>query len=130
MTWQNIERKVWRMWKDNYTLSRMARELSQLTMWSEYLSLCFIVDYLHNKRGVGFSRKQLRYAFRKLPEDEIPKEERGGAWTWLLHEGGYENRRGKKSSQGDVKNTPMLSPFNSKTLQNQRNEVKVYQTSP
>lgn len=126
MTWQNLERKVWRMWKDKYTLSRMARELSRLTMWSQYLSMCFIVDYLHNKKGIGFSRKQLRYAFGKLPKDEIPPEERAGAWAWLLHEGGYENRRGKKSSQRGKGNTPMLSSLNPKTAVSEGKEVKAY----
>ena len=114
------------MWKDNYTLSRMARELSRLTMWSQYLSLCFIVDYLHNKRGIGFSRKQLRYAFGKLPKDEIPPEERAGAWAWLLYEGGYKNMRGKKSSQREKENTPMLSPIGHKMPVNERKEVKAY----
>ena len=129
MTWENLERKVWRMWRDNYTLPRMMRELSRLTLWSEYLSLCFIVDYLHNRKGIGFSRKQLRYAFRNLPKDEIDPEDRGGAWAWLLSLGGYENRRGKKSSLKDVENTPMLSSLSPKIVQNQRNEVKAYQTS-
>ena len=109
MTWQNVERKVWRMWKDNYTLSRMMREISRLTMWSEYLSLCFIVDYLHNKKGIGFSRKQLRYSFQKLPKEEIHGEDRKEAWAWILSLGGYDFKRGKKSSQGEKENTPMLS---------------------
>ena len=126
MSWESLERKVWRMWKANYTLLRMARELSRLTMWSQYLSMCFIVDYLHNKRGIGFSRKQLRYAFGKLPKDEIPPEERAGSWAWLLHEGGYENRRGKKSSQRGKGNTPMLACNNSKIAVSEGKEVKAY----
>ena len=109
MTWQNIERKVWRMWKDNYTLPRITREISRLTMWSEYLSLCFIVNYLHNRKGIGFSRKQLRYSFQKLPNDEIHEDDKKEAWAWILSLGGYDFKRGKKSSQGGKENTPMLS---------------------
>ena len=109
MTWRDIERKIWRMWKDNYTLPRTMREVSRITRWSEYLSLCFIVDYLHNEKGIDFSRRQLRYAFHKLPNDEIDEGDEQGALRWVLSLGGYEYRRGKKSSQGDVKNTPILS---------------------
>jgi hypothetical protein len=83
MMMEALEKKVWQMWKNNYTLPRMSREISSITQWSEYLSLCFAVNYLHNKKGVGFSRKQLKYAFSKIPEDEV-EGARKEAWEWLL----------------------------------------------
>jgi hypothetical protein len=108
MTWRDIERKIWRMWKDNYTLPRMMREVSRITRWSEYLSLCFIVNYLHNKKGVDFSRKQLKYAFSKIPREEV-EGARSEAWKWLLSLGGYEFKKGGYRGQGVSKNTPILS---------------------
>lgn len=110
MTWEVLERKIWRMWKNRYTLSRMARETSRTTGWSEYLSLCHVIAFLHGKKGIGFSRKQLRYAFRRLPKADIEGEE-SEAWAWILHLGGYEFRRGKKSTQRKKGDTPMLSPY-------------------
>ncbi len=100
------------MWKNDYTLPRMSKEVSNLTHWSEYLSLCFVVDYLHKRKGIGFSRKQLKYAFSKIPIDEV-EGARKEAWEWLLHLGGYDyNRggyRGKNSPPRVAKNTPILS---------------------
>ena len=125
MAWRNIERKIWRMWKDNHTLPRMMREVSRIMTWSEYLSLCFIVDYLHNEKGIGFSRKQLRYAFSSIPKDEIYEGERKEAWLFLLMKGGFKFERGKKSSQGDVKNTPILSSSRVKIA-----SMSVSQSSP
>ncbi len=112
-SWESIERKIWRMWKNDYTLPRMARELSRMTMWSGYYALCFVVDYLHNKRGIGFSRKVLRYAFNQFLDDvgDDGKE----AWAWLLHLGGYEFRRGRKSTQSHAGDTPILSCSKPKT---------------
>ncbi|ADD08808.1 hypothetical protein [Candidatus Aciduliprofundum boonei] len=110
--WRTLEKKVWQMWKNDYTLPRMSRELSSITHWSEYLSLCFIVDYLHKRKGIGFSRKQLKYAFSKIPREEV-EGARKEAWEWLLHLGGYDyNRggfRGKNPSLRVAKNTPILS---------------------
>ena len=102
-----LERKVWKMWKSKYTLYRMAREISNITNWSEYLSLCFIVNFLHNKKGVGFSRKQLEYAFSKIPREDV-EGARKEAWEWLLHLGGFKFERGRKPSQGVAKNTHIL----------------------
>ena len=106
--WQSLERKVWKMWKNDYTLPRMSRELSSITHWSEYLSLCFIVDYLHKRKGIGFSRKQLKYAFSKIPREEV-EGARIEAWKWLLQLGGYEYNEGKKSGLRVAKNTHILS---------------------
>ncbi len=112
MSFEYLERKVWQMWKNDYTLPRMSREVSKLTHWSEYLSLCFVVDYLHRRKGVGFSRKQLKYAFSKIPIDEVEGSKKE-AWTWLLHLGGCDyNRggfRGKNSGLKVAKNTSILS---------------------
>ncbi len=108
MTWQSLERKVWQMWKENYTLPRMSKEVSKLTHWSEYLSLCFVVNYLHRRKGIGFSRKQLEYAFSKIPKDDVEGSKKE-AWAWLLHLGGYNYNRGKNSGLRVAKNTPILS---------------------
>ena len=108
MSFESLERKVWQMGKNDYTLPRMSREISKLTGWSEYLSLCFTVNYLHRRKGIGFSRKQLEYAFSKVPRDEI-EGSRKEAWEWLLHLGGYEYNRGKNPSLRVAKNTPILS---------------------
>ena len=120
MTWRDIERKIWRMWKDNYTLPRMMREVSRITRWSEYLSLCFIVDYLHNERGIEFSRKQLRYAFHKLPNDEIDEGDEQGALRWVLSLGGYDCRRGKKIISRRCKKYPYIVIFKGKNRQYER----------
>jgi len=113
MTWEKLDRKIWRMWKDKYTLYRMAKEISHITFWSEYLSLSYIVGYLHNKKGIGFSRKVLRYAFNKIPPEEIEGCEKE-AWAWILEKGGYKFERGKMSRKGESKNTPYLSSFKPK----------------
>ena len=126
MTWGSIERKIWQMWKAKYTLSRMAREISRLTLWSQAYSMCFIVEYLHNKKRIGFSRKQLRYAFGKIPKSEIPEEEKARAWAWLLSKAGYKNMRGKKSSHRGKENTPMLACNNSKIAVSEGKGVKAY----
>ena len=98
MTWENIEMWIWRRWKAHNSLPRMVKELSSRTMWSGYYSLCFIVNYLHNKKGVGFSRRQLKYAFRQVLEDvEGDPPSKKGAWIWLLKLGGYGYGRGKAS---------------------------------
>ncbi len=108
MSFEYLERKVWQMWKNDYTLPRMSREISSITHWSEYLSLCFVVDYLHKRKGVGYSRKQLEYAFSKMPGEEV-EGVRKEAWAWLLHLGGYDYNRGKNSPLRVAKNTPILS---------------------
>lgn len=108
MTWKNIDRKIWQMWKHKYTLTRMAREVSKLTHWSEYLSLCHILNFLHNRKGIAFSRRQVRYAFNKLPKDEIEGEELH-AWYWILDLAGYKFLRGKKSTLGHFKKGTILS---------------------
>ncbi len=112
---KEIEKKTWQMWKSNYTLPRMSREVSKLTHWSEYLSLCFVVNYLHRRKGIGFSRKQLKYAFSKIPKDEV-EGSRVGAWKWLLQLGGYEYNEGKKSGLRVAKNTPILSSHKQKIV--------------
>ena len=106
---RGVENKIWRMWKDKYTLHRMSREISKITLWSEYLSLCFIVGYLHNERRIEFSRRQLRYAFQKIPDEDIPKECKTGAWQFLLEKGGFKFERGKRMLLRDDENTLMLS---------------------
>ena len=113
MSFESLERKVWQMWKNNYTLPRMSREISKLTGWSEYLSLCFAVNYLHRRKGIGFSRKQLKYAFSKIPRDEV-EGSRVEAWKWLLQLGGYEYNEGKKSGLRAAKNTHILSSHKEK----------------
>ena len=113
MSFESLERKVWQMWKNYYTLPRMSREISSITDWSEYLSLCFVVDYLHKRKGVGFSRKQLKYAFSKIPKEEV-EGSRVEAWKWLLQLGGYEYNESKKSGLGVAKNTPILSSHKEK----------------
>ena len=117
MRFESLERKVWKMWKNDYTLPRMSKEVSKLTHWSEYLSLCFVVDYLHKRKGIGFSRKQLEYAFSKIPREEV-EGARKEAWEWLLHLGGYDYNRGgfqgKNSALRAFKNTHILSSLKAK----------------
>jgi len=127
MSWERIERRTWQMWKHDYTITRMAREISNLTHWSEYLSLCYIVDYLHNKRGIGFSRKQLRYAFSKIPKEEV-EGSRTEAWAWLIHLGGYEYKRGKKSGLRHVKNSHILSSLKVKIADISISNLERYKT--
>ena len=112
MTWTNIDKKIWQMWKHKYTLTRMAREVSNLTHWSEYLSLCHILNFLHNRKGIAFSRRQIRYAFNNLPKDEI--EDKLHAWYWILDLSGYKFLRGKKSHLSHSKNGAMLSSLKEK----------------
>ena len=107
MSWGKIERWIWRRWKENKTLPTIAKELSTRTLWSGYYSLCYAVDFLHNKKGIGFSRKQLKYAFSKFREDVSPDKKE--AWAWLLHLGGFKFERGKNSHLSNSKNTPILS---------------------
>ncbi len=95
---KEIEAWVWNAWKKNKTLPTISRELSKRTYWSRYYSLCFAVDFLHNKMGVGFSRKQLKYAFSKVKE-EISPEDVKDAWVWLLSLGGFRYERGRKKAK-------------------------------
>ncbi len=113
MSFKYLEREVWRMWKEDYALPRMSREISRLTNWSEYLSLCLVVDYLHRRKGIGFSRRQLKYAFSKIPRDEV-EGSRVEAWKWLLQLGGYDYNEGKKSGPRVAKNTHILSSHKEK----------------
>ncbi len=91
---EELEKWVWKKWKQKWKLVRIARELSEKTKWSIYYSLCFVVDFLHNEKGIGFSRKQLRYAFNKLLNDKISNHPE--QWRFLLSLGGYTYK--KKSS--------------------------------
>jgi hypothetical protein len=107
MTWEALNRKIWKMWKRKYSLGRISRELSKKTGWSGYYSLCYALDFLHNKKGIGFSRKQLRYAFRQFLEDVEPDKKE--AWAWVLYLGGFKFERGKKSRVGESRKGAILS---------------------
>ena len=124
MSWEKVEKWIWREWKANKTLPTIAKELSNKTRWSGYYSLCFIVDYLHNRKGIGFSRNVLRYAFKKFLDDISP--DRKEAWAWLLSLGGFKYERGKKSSPRDVKDTRILSSLRPKIADVGISKVKGY----
>jgi len=116
------------MWRGKYTLSRMAKEISRITFWSEFLSLSYIVDFLHNEKDVNFSRKVLRYAFNKIPPEEIEGSKKE-AWAWILEKGGYKFERGKFSRRRRSKNTLYLSSFNQKIADEGRSPGGEYSTS-
>ena len=124
MSWEKIEKWIWRRWKANKTLPTIAKELSNKTRWSGYYSLCFIVDYLHNRKGIGFSRNVLRYAFKKFLDDVSP--DRKEAWAWLLSLGGFKFERGKNSHLSNFKNTPILSSLKVNLPDNRISKVKEY----
>ncbi len=129
MNWEALERWIWRKWKENKTLPTIVKEVSKRTYWSGYYSLCFIVNYLHNRKGIGLSRRQLRYAFSKVKDDITPGEEKE-TWRWILNLGGFKFERGKKSSQGDVRNTPILSYSRPKIVSDEFSPFDRYNSSP
>ena len=101
--WEDLKRKIWKYWREGWGLPRISRELGSTVGWSYTVALIFVVDYLHNEKGVGFSRKQLRYAFAQAPEEEFGDDEsKRGAYLHLLRVGGYEDRRGGSRSSEKV----------------------------
>jgi len=116
---EGLKKNIWKRWKNSWTLYRIARYVAQTTGWSEYISLAFVIDFLHNEKGIGFSRRQLRYAFSHIPEDEIHPEDRTDAWKHILAIGGYMFKRGGRRTPDErecvLSNTSMLSSLNPET---------------
>ena len=86
--WDSLNRKIWQKWREKYSLTLIVQEISQMTGWSEYYTLCYTVHFLHNNKKINFSKEQLRKAFKSIPEDDFSPECEQGSWNWVLFEAG------------------------------------------
>ncbi len=87
MSPRSLNELIWRLWREGRSLEDIARAVSDSTHWSGHYSLVYAVAYLHGKRGVRFTRRQLRRAFRATQED-VAEENRREAWLFLEMKGG------------------------------------------
>ncbi len=87
MSFESLNRKIWKMWKEGKSLKKIMDYISDYTLWSRYLSLVHTVDYLHGEKKVQFNRRQLRRVFNQTRDDFDPQEA-GAAWKFLLEKAG------------------------------------------
>ncbi len=87
MSFESLDRKIWKLWKQGKSLTEIGDYITEYTRWSRYLSLVYVVRYLHEKKKITFTIKQLRKAFEQTTDDFDPEDEEG-SWAFLLERAG------------------------------------------
>ncbi len=87
MSFESLNRKIWKMWKQGKPLIEIVDHVLDSTGWSRYVSLVHVVRYLCGEKNVQIDRKRLRSVFNST-RDDFDKEDAAAAWRFLLDAAG------------------------------------------
>ena len=90
MSFESLDRKIWKLWKQGKSLTEIVDYIAEYTHWSRYMALVHLVRYLYGEKNVKLSHRVLKRAFDST-KDDFDSEDAGAAWKFLLEKVGLSD---------------------------------------